>query len=112
MVNVVDYLVEREALNSLRDEAESLSAAALVANSIDTPPSLVQMIEYNVERLNPDEQAVLEAASVAGTDFSAADVAAALGNQVGHSETCCTRLSRHQQFLITLDTSEWPDGTL
>src|SRR5215472_9336535 len=70
------------------------------------------MIEYNVERLNPDEQAVLEAASVAGTDFSAADVAAALGNQVGHSETCCTRLSRHQQFLITLDTSEWPDGTL
>ena len=36
------------------------------------------MIERNLERLKPEEQAVLEVASVAGPEFSVAPVAAAL----------------------------------
>ncbi len=45
---------------------------------LDALRSIRQMIERNLERLKPEEQAVLEGASVAGAEFSAAAVAAAL----------------------------------
>jgi len=58
VVNVVDYLVEQRSL--------------LDASKIEAPRNILQMIERNLERLTPDEQSVLEAASVAGAEFSAA----------------------------------------
>jgi hypothetical protein len=70
------------------------------------------MIERNLERLNPDEQAVLEAASVAGARFPAAALAAALDWSLSEVEACCTRLSRQQQFVHSRGTWEWPDGTV
>jgi len=98
MVNVVDYLVEQGSL--------------LDANKIEPPRSILQMIERNLERLNPDEQRVLEAASVVGADFSAAAVAAALERPLSEIEATCTRLSRREQFVTAHGTSEWPDGTV
>jgi predicted ATPase len=70
------------------------------------------MIERNLERLKPEEQAVLEAASVAGAEFSAAAVAAALERPQNEVEACCTRLSRHEQFFVEKDAIAWPDGTV
>ena len=98
MVNVVDYLVEQGSL--------------LDANQIETPRSILQMIERNLERLTPDEQRILEAASVVGADFSAAAVAAALERPVSDIEDSCTQLSRHEQFISAQGFSEWPDGTV
>jgi len=63
MVNVVDYLVER---GSLFD-----------AGAIEAPRTIQQMIERNLERLDAAEQSILEAASAAGAEFSAAAIAAA-----------------------------------
>jgi len=63
MVNVVDFLVEQGSL--------------LDASKIEAPRNIRQMIERNLQRLGADEQRVLEAASVAGAEFSAAAVAAA-----------------------------------
>ena len=54
------------------------SAEILVADSIEVPRSARQMIERNLERLKPEKQAVLEVVSIAGPEFSAAAVAAAL----------------------------------
>jgi predicted ATPase len=98
MVNVVDYLVEQ---GSLFD-----------ANKIETPRSILQMVERNLERLTPDEQRVLEAASVVGAEFSAAAVAAAVESPLSEIEATCTRLSRHEQFVSAHGFSEWPDGTV
>jgi hypothetical protein len=41
------------------------------------PPSIIQLIELNLERLTPDEQAVLETASLAGIEVPIAAVATA-----------------------------------
>jgi predicted ATPase len=97
MVNVVDYLIEQ---GSLAD-----------ADKIEAPRSIRQMIERNLQRLTPDEQRILEAASVAGAEFSAAAVAAALERPIGEVDACCTHLSKREQFVTRLSSSTWPDGT-
>ena len=113
MVNVVDYLLDDAGLlaNSLEvsaaDWAETLHVYRLYALR-----SIRQMIERNLERLKPDEQAVLEGASVAGAEFSSASVAAALECPQNEIEACCTRLSRREQFVSEQGPIIWPDGTV
>jgi tetratricopeptide (TPR) repeat protein len=98
MVNVVDYLIEQR---SFAD-----------ADKIEAPHNIRQMIERNLQRLSPDEQRVLEAASAAGNEFSAAAVAAALERQPAEVEACCVALSQCEQFVRTAGRSVWPDGTV
>ena len=97
MVNVVDYLAAQ--------------GPQLDASKIEAPRNILQMIERNLEHLTADEQSVLESASVAGAELSAAAVAAALERPVSEIEACCTRLSRNEQFIRSQGASEWPDGT-
>jgi tetratricopeptide (TPR) repeat protein len=97
MVNVVDYLAAQG------PEPDT--------GKIEAPHGILQMIEHNLERLTPDEQRVLESASVAGAEFSAAAVGAALERPVGEIETCCTLLARREQFVRGAGGNEWPDGT-
>ena len=85
MINVVDYLVDAGLLAS--------SSEARAAEPVKDPSrgshrksltSVSQMIERNLERLKPEEQADARgAASVAGPEFSAAAVAAALERPQG-----------------------------
>ena len=98
MVNVVDYLLEQ--------------GSPLDGIKIEASRGIRQMIERNLERLNPAAQRVLEAASIAGAEFSAAAVAAALERPLSEIEATCARLSRHEQFVTAAGTSEWPDGTV
>jgi predicted ATPase len=70
------------------------------------------MIERNLQRLENDEQAVLEAASVAGAEFSASSVASALETSHDQIETCCAHLSRREQFISAQGPVAWPDGTV
>ncbi|MGH8475074.1 MAG: ATP-binding protein [Methylococcales bacterium] len=59
---------------------------------------------------------VLEVASVAGAEFSAAVLAAGIETeretQQAKVEEICARLVRRQQFLQACGSAEWPDGTL
>jgi DNA-binding winged helix-turn-helix (wHTH) protein/tetratricopeptide (TPR) repeat protein len=98
MVNVVDYLVEH---GSLHDES-----------SVETPRTIQQMIELNLDRLEPIEQRLLEAASIAGREFSAASVATALESAVGEVEERCAHLARRRQFIVNHGSGAWPDGTV
>ena len=100
MINVVDYLVDAGLLAGSREAKAAESAEILRPDRIEVPRGVSQMIERNLERLNPEEQAVLEAASVAGAEFSAAAVAAALERPQNEVEACCARLSRREQFVI------------
>src|SRR5262249_5356039 len=76
-----------------------------------TPENVRQVLGRQRERLVPDDQQVLEAASLAGQEFSAAAVAAALEAPVVQVEERCGRLAEQQQFLRPAGFDDWPDGT-
>src|SRR5262249_61221928 len=109
LVNTVDDLI---AQGQLRDDGGrwTLSEAADAA-AAEAPLTLRQMVEREVERLWPDEQAVLAVASVAGVEFSAA-VADAAGIDLHAAEQRCRALGARGQFLRPIGTAEWPDGTV
>ena len=76
-----------------------------------TPESVRHVLARQRARLTPEDQQVLAAASLAGLEFSAAAVAAALETKVIQVEEHCGRLAEQQQFLRPAGISEWPDGT-
>lgn len=80
--------------------------------ALGVPDNLGQLIEKQLAQLTQEEQQVLEAASVAGLDFSAAGLAAGLAQEIGLIEERCTTLARCGQFLSLGGMSEWPDGTV
>jgi len=113
MVNMIDYLLaDSGLLVRLREVSEGELAEALRAHRLDALRSVRQMIECNLERLQPEEQTVLEGASVVGAEFSAAAVAAALERPQDEVEACFARLSRHEQFVDAQGPVAWPDGTV
>ncbi len=109
MVNVVDYLVDRGQIAQVDGKWEFKDETEKVA--LETPENVRQMIEKQIDRLGKEDQRVLEAASVAGAEFSAPTVAAALEEDVVNVEGCCEELARRRQFLQASRTIESPDGT-
>jgi tetratricopeptide (TPR) repeat protein len=110
MVNVTDYLITQGLLEQ-REGRWDLQGD-LKAIQIEVPASIQQMIETQIDRLSPEEQRVLEVASVAGVEFSAATLAAGLETEVVEVEELCEGLARRAQFLRAQGVSEWPDGTV
>src|SRR5262249_22112457 len=74
--------------------------------------TLRQLIEQQIERLSVAERQVLEVASVASAECSAAAVAAGAEMAIEEVEACCSELARREQFLRARGSAEWPDGTL
>jgi DNA-binding winged helix-turn-helix (wHTH) protein/tetratricopeptide (TPR) repeat protein len=75
------------------------------------PATLRALIELQLAHLSPEDQMLLEAASVAGVEFSTATVAAALGRADEGVEMRCTALVYQGQFLRAYGQAAWPDGT-
>jgi predicted ATPase len=78
----------------------------------DMPGSLRRAIEKQLGRLDADERRVLDAASIAGVEFTAAEVAAGLAEDVETVDARCAALSQRQSLLRALGRTEWPDGTV
>ena len=110
MVNAVDYMIAQGVMVEVDGQCELKAAVEEV--EVRVPESIRQLIEKQIERLSSEEQRVLEVASVAGAEFSAAVVAAGLEGEVGEVEARCARLARRDQFLRTGGMEEWPDGTV
>ncbi len=110
LVTLVDTLVRQGAL------AESPAGwqlqGGLEAVSEGVPESLRQLIEQHLEQVSSEERKILEAASVAGAEFSAAAVAAAVERGAEAVEACCEALARRGQFVQPRGTATWPDGTV
>jgi predicted ATPase len=70
------------------------------------------MLTRQFAELSPEAQQVLEVASVAGMEFSAAAVAAGLETDVMAAETRCEGLARQQHWLRAIGSDVWPDGTV
>jgi predicted ATPase len=110
MVALVDSWLTQGALLD-QDGAWAL-AAEVEALHDGVPNSLQQMIDMQLDGLSAEEQRVLEAASVAGVEFSAAAVAAGLAQEAEYVDDWCTSLARRGQFLQTSGERIWPDGTV
>jgi DNA-binding winged helix-turn-helix (wHTH) protein/predicted ATPase len=76
------------------------------------PDSIRQLVTLQSERLSSEAQYTLEAASIAGMEFSAASVAAALTTETITVERQCEHLAQRRHFLRRVGIEEWPDGTL
>jgi predicted ATPase len=110
IVNMVDDLTARGVLVEVGGQWQLTTAVEEVETGV--PENIRQLIENHIERLSPEEQRVLEVASVAGAEFSAAAVAAGVKEEVGEVEARCARLARREQFVRRGGTEEWPDGTV
>ncbi len=80
--------------------------------AVGVPESLRALIDQQLEQLSGGEQQVLEAASVAGVEWSAAVVAAGVGAEVLAVEAQCEGLVRRGEFLQASGVAAWPDGTV
>ncbi len=110
LVNVVDQLVAQARLVPAGGTWEL--AGPLDEVEVGVPESVRGALERQAERLGADEQRVLEAGSVQGTEFVAVAVAAALGRDAEAVERTCAELARGQHFLRGGDQLELPDGSV
>jgi predicted ATPase len=108
MVNAVDYLIEE----GLIAEVEKNWELAVEIDNVElgVPDSIKQMIEKQLDHLDPDHQRTLEAASVAGAEFSTPAVVAGLGEDRTIVEVRCDQLARQRQFIRDCGVQVLPDG--
>jgi DNA-binding winged helix-turn-helix (wHTH) protein len=76
------------------------------------PENLAKMIEAQIERLTPREQAVLETASVAGVQFAVSLIAAEDLEDVIAVESCCDEMSRKRLFIRAAGVAEFDSGQM
>ncbi|HSB09874.1 MAG TPA: AAA family ATPase [Blastocatellia bacterium] len=108
MVNAVDYLLAEELIGEreenwvLVEEIEKLE--------VGVPDSIKQMIEKQLDHLDSEQQRTLEAASVAGAEFSTLAVVAEMGEDRATVEARCDELARQHQFIKDCGVQELPNG--
>ena len=110
LIAMVDELVHQQVVREgpegwgVREGLDTINAMV--------PANLRALIEIQLAHLSPEDQTLLEAASVAGVEFAAAAVAAALERGEEMVEARCTALAHQGQFLQARGRAEWPDGTV
>jgi DNA-binding winged helix-turn-helix (wHTH) protein/predicted ATPase len=97
MVNTVDYLVAEGLIVECEDEWELVADVDKV--EVGVPESIKQMIERQVDHLDAHKQRTLEAASVAGAEFSTLAVVAGLDEDRTVIEARCDELARQHHFI-------------
>ncbi|MFY9572887.1 MAG: AAA family ATPase [Blastocatellia bacterium] len=108
MVNAVDYLVTQGLIGECGESWELVVEIEKV--EVGVPDSIRQMIEKQIDHLGADEQRTLEAASVAGAEFSTLAVVAGLGEDQALVEARCDVLARQRQFIQDCGVQELPNG--
>jgi predicted ATPase len=110
MVNVVNHLLAQRVIAQVDGQWVVQGGEAEVARQV--PEDLRQMIEQRLAQVEVAERTVLEVASVAGVEFSAASVAAGLETTVEAVEERCVELAWRESFLRVCGPAEWSDGTM
>jgi predicted ATPase/DNA-binding winged helix-turn-helix (wHTH) protein len=108
MVNAVDYLMTEGSIVEHDGRWELVVGIERV--HVGVPDSIKQVIEKQIDHLNPEQQQTLEAASVAGAEFSGLEVSAGLGEDRTAVEARCDELARHGQFIRGCGVQELPGG--
>ena len=110
VVSLVDYFVAQQEI--LEVDGHWRMPPGEPVSKEDIPRALREMIARQIDRLNTEDQRLLEAASAAGAEFSAATVAAGLDRSVPDVEQACEGLVRKGQVIAPSGVAEWPDGTV
>jgi len=108
MVNAANYLLE-SGLIVQRDNRWVLDVD-LANVELGVPDNIKQMIERQVDHLEAETQRTLEAASVAGVEFSTPALAAGLEEDPGVVEARCNELARQRQYIQECGVQELPNG--
>ena len=109
MVRVVDELVALRVVEPEDDRWRLRRPVAEIARAV--PESLRALIEKQIDRLQPEAQRLLEAASVLGNEFTIGSVAAGLDVDPLAIEERCDELARQGQFVSASPLFVRPDGT-
>jgi DNA-binding winged helix-turn-helix (wHTH) protein len=110
VVNVFNDLLARGILAS--HELGWVAPEDVDAGSLGIPVDVRRTIEHQFDRLNEAERGLLEVASIAGSSFAAAAVAAAAEAPVDTVEETLGALARRSAFLREAGAATWPDGTV
>jgi DNA-binding winged helix-turn-helix (wHTH) protein len=110
VVSLVDHMIDRQWLAAAGD-SYSLTVAPSTIQA-EVPEGVREMIEQQIETLPAAEARLLESASVAGEEFSAAAVAAALGSATPDVEALLREEARRGRFLRALGAAELAHGVL
>jgi len=109
-VAIVDDLESR---GMIRPSVSGWELAVGVADVASHRPDTVrQLIDIQIDRLKPNEQRVLEAASLVGVQFSVGSVAHALELPADELDTVCERLADEKRLLRFVTSEPWPDGSI
>lgn len=109
VASLLKHLIDQESIVEMDGRWRLSSQAAFTQDRI--PDSLLNMIGHELDRLTDNERRLLDVASVAGEDFSAALVAAGLSDDAIDVERDIEASIRKDQILVRSGVSEWPDGT-
>ena len=78
---------------------------------LEVPESLRDMIEVQIDNLDPEVQRILEVASINGVQFSSGVSAAPASVDEERFEQVCEDLSRRHRLLRRLGAKHYPDGS-
>ena len=110
VVSILADLIGRQVLTRLGDRWTLRRDADTV--DLGVSDDIRRSIERRADRLPDEHRRVLEVASVAGTVFSAAVVAAGIARDPNDVEAALNHLVRHQQFVHEAGLVEWPGGAV
>ena len=110
VVTLIDDVMHQGAIRQGTLGWELEGAIDAVAQGL--PETVHELIEQQLMHLDSGEQELLEVASTAGMEFSAAAVAAGVAYAVEDIEARCDALARRGQFVYMQETETWPDGTV
>ena len=108
MVSLVDYVTSQEVPV---DENEDRNFQRTMEH-LEIPLSLRAFLEHQISQVSEKAQQVLQTASIAGREFSAAAVAAGREESIDTVELMCEELAHESLFLQRRGTDEWPDRTV
>jgi predicted ATPase len=109
MIAVLEHLISQDYLRR-QDDLWQLTMP-LAEIDMGVPFALSSLIELQIERLDPADQRLLEAASLIGVVFPAWAAAAALNQDLEEIEDQYEKLTRRLHFLNPAGHDELPDGT-
>ncbi|MFK7894764.1 MAG: AAA family ATPase [Myxococcota bacterium] len=109
LIRMVDHLIDQ----GLLDEQAGLGVrdADLLSKSAGIPSDLHSLIKSQLIRLSEPEARAIQAAAVAGEEFTALEVAAGLGIDIDEAEPLCTSLVDRNQ-IVPAGAERYPDKTI
>jgi DNA-binding winged helix-turn-helix (wHTH) protein len=110
VVAALEHLVRRGAL--VEDGGRWAVTRDFAGVEAAVPDSVRDMIERQLDAISEVDRELLEGAAVAGAEFAAPAVAAAVARPLDDVEIRLTALARRAQLVDANGVAPWPDGTL